>query len=208
MDSGRVVISWLGTDAERWETAYFDPTGQMGLVATGFQAGMDPEPYQLRYELEVRAGFVHSRLAVFADGNGWRRELHLRRDEEGSWSWRTVATGRCHLPAPGAPPELSAQLTGALDCDLGLSPLTNLMPVRRHHLHTAPGSRDIVVAWVAVPELTLHAAPQRYEHLSTHPGGSTVRFTALDSGFTADLELDPDGVVLTYPDLARRAKAP
>jgi hypothetical protein len=52
-----------------------------------------------------------------------------------------------------------------------------------------------------------HAAPQRYEHLAAHAGGSTVRFTALNSGFTADLELDLDGVVVSYSGLARRARS-
>ena len=201
------LISWLGTDADRWETTRIDLSNDNGFVATGFQAGMDPEPYQVFYKLDVRRGFIHSHLVVRATGNGWHRELFLRRNESGAWTWRALAKGECRLPAPGAPRELEAELDGALDCDLGLSPLTNLMPVRRTDLHTGPGSCDITVAWVAVPQLTVHAAPQRYEHLRTHDNGSAVRFTALDSGFTADLELDPDGLVVSYPGLARRARS-
>ncbi len=201
------MISWLGTDADRWETASIDPSGDNGFVATGFQAGMDPEPYQVSYTLDVRPGFIHSQLTVKATGIGWHRELVLRRDETGAWTWQAIAEGECQLPAPGAPRELEAELEGALDCDLGLSPLTNLMPVRRANLHTDPGTCDVMVAWVAVPELSLHAAPQRYEHLRRHDSGSAVRFTALDTGFTADLELDADGLVITYPGLARRARS-
>jgi hypothetical protein len=81
------------------------------------------------------------------------------------------------------------------------------MPVRRNKLHLDPGNCDIIVAWVAVPQLSLHAAPQRYEHLRRHESGSTVRFTALDTGFIADLELDPYGLVVCYPGLARRARS-
>ncbi|GIH03673.1 hypothetical protein Rhe02_17400 [Rhizocola hellebori] len=201
------LISWRGVDADRWETARLDPSKEIGFLATGFQAGMDPEPYQLSYKLDVRRGFVHSHLVARVTGNGWHRELFLRRNESGAWTWRALSTGECQLPAPGAPQELAAELEGALDCDLGLAPLTNLMPVRRAKLHTDAGSCDILVVWVAVPELSLHAAPQRYEHLGRHDSGSTVRFSALDSGFTADLQLDPDGLVVAYPGLARRARS-
>ena len=200
-------MSWLGTDAERWETALVDPSSDNGFVATGFQAGMDPEPYQLFYKLDVRRGLTHSHLIAQVHGDGWFRELFLRRDRAGSWSWRAKTSGECRLPSPGAADELQSQLEAALDCDLGLSPLTNLMPVRRNRLHLGPGACDIVVVWVSVPELSLHLVPQRYEHLHTHAGGSVVRFTALDSGFTADLELDGDGVVVSYPGLARRARS-
>jgi uncharacterized protein len=44
----------------------------------------------------------------------------------------------------------------------------------------------------------VHRAQQRYEHLA--PG--RVRFS--DGDFTAELELDADGLVVAYPGLARR----
>jgi hypothetical protein len=169
---------------------------------------MDPLPYKLFYKIDVRRGFTHSHLVVRVRGEGWHRELYLRRSESGAWSWRAWTAGEpVELPDPGASDDLQADLLGALDCDLGLSPLTNLMPVRRNGLHAGPGACDIVVAWIAVPQLTLHAAPQRYEHLRSSPRGSVVRFSALDSGFTADLALDLDGLVLDYPGLARRARS-
>jgi uncharacterized protein len=57
---------------------------------------------------------------------------------------------------------------------------------------------------VSVPDLKVHAAPQRYEHV--RPG--VVRFVSLDSDFTAELELDGDGLVVRYPGLAERVEAP
>ena len=39
----------------------------------------------------------------------------------------------------------------ARDCDLGFSPLTNMMPVRRHGLSVAGDHFDILAAWVSVP---------------------------------------------------------
>ena len=49
----------------------------------------------------------------------------------------------------------------------------------------------------------MHAARQRYTHV--RPG--VVRFESLDGefeGFEADLEVDGDGLITHYPDLARR----
>ena len=86
-----------------------------------------------------------------------------------------------------------------LDCDLALSPLTNAMPILRHGLHEAPGAEDFTMAWVDVPSLTVHTSAQRYEHVA--PG--VVRYS--DDSFTADLELDRDGLVVNYPGLAERA---
>ena len=36
-------------------------------------------------------------------------------------------------------------------------------------------------------------------------GGGLYRFESLDGGFTADLPVDPDGLVLDYPGLFKRA---
>jgi hypothetical protein len=59
------------------------------------------------------------------------------------------------------------------------------------------------MACVDVPSLTVHESEQRYEHLA--PG--IVRYVDRGrfEGFTAELELDPDGLVLRYPGLAERA---
>jgi hypothetical protein len=146
-----------------------------GLRATGTQIGAG---YRLDYELDAtEAGFVTRRLAVRATGDGWQKELVLERDRMGD----------------------------ALDCDLGLSPLTNSMPVVRHRLHERPGEVDFRMAWVSVPDLEVHESAQRYEHV--RPG--VVRYVDRGAfeGFTAELELDEDGLALTYPGLARRAVA-
>ena len=75
------MVSWLGTDAERWETALFDPAGDLGFVATGFQAGMDPLPYQLTYKLDVRRGLTQGAsndLDEDPDSDGLTSRAELR----------------------------------------------------------------------------------------------------------------------------------
>jgi hypothetical protein len=183
------VLMWAGTDEWRAETADVQPR-QDRFTATGVQLGLTPEPYRLDYVLETTAGWVTRTLRVTAAGDGWRRTLHLTRDPDGRWS------SGSDLPA----------LSGAEDCDLGLSPLTNTMPIRRHRLHEEPGAVECTMAWVSVPDLGVHVSVQRYEHLRTTPTGAVVRFASGD--FTADLVVDTAGFVVDYPDLARRVTGP
>jgi hypothetical protein len=175
---------WRGVEEWRAEAARIDLDADR-VAATGTQIGDDPKPYRLDYELETGKGYVTRSLRIEARGTDWGGSLDLRRDDGGRWS---------------VDPE---GLADALDCDLGFSPLTNLMPILRHGLHREAGSEEFTMAWVSVPELTIHVARQRYTHL--RPG--LVRFESLDgqfAGFTADLELDDDGLILRYPELAER----
>ena len=56
-----------------------------------------------------------------------------------------------------------AAASGSLDCDLGLSPVTNLMPVLRHGLLSGGDAFQLTAAWVSVPDLGVHADGQRYD---------------------------------------------
>jgi hypothetical protein len=158
------------------------------LTAVGVAVAVEPFPYRLDYSLETGSEFVTSKLFVEVTGEE-PRTLDLRCSPEGVWS----AEGT-ELPGLG----------GALDCDLGLCPLTNTMPVLRHDLLDGSGTADFVMAWVSVPDLAVHAAPQRYTAL----GDRVVRFESLDSPFTANLTFDADGLVVDYPRLARRLTGP
>jgi uncharacterized protein len=196
------LLLWSGTDEWRAECASVD-LGSNGMTAAGTQLGADPVPYRADYELDAADGFVTQSLLVEVTGEGWARRIQIERDVGGGWSCDTDASGEVELPPPGGD---AAMLGAALDCDLGLSPLTNFMPVRRHGLHEGGESRDFLMAWVSVPDLALCASRQRYEPVRRDPDSAVVRFVdlGLHEGFTAELELDSDGLVVNYPGLARR----
>jgi uncharacterized protein len=178
------AVVWQGVEEWLAEHAQVD-VWDAGVAATGVQLGAEPEPYRAEYVLHAPRDWLTRRLEVDVSGAGWRRSLVLEHDGAGGWT----------LDGERAP-----DLDGALDCDLAFSPLTNLMPVRRHELQARAGRHDFAMAWVSLPDLTVHRSPQRYEHL--RPG--VVRFSSLDDDFTADLELDADGLVVRYPRLAER----
>ena len=176
-----------------------------GLRATGVQLGAVPLPYRLDYALDATGpGFVTRSLRVKAAGEGWERRLRLERADDGAWTITAEAAGEVDLPGPGRSSDIFGE---ALDCDLGLSPLTNAMPVHRHGLHRETGQADFSMAWVAVPALSVRLSRQRYTHLRCGPDGASVRFEEVDGDavvFSSDLKYGADGLIEVYPRLARR----
>lgn len=174
------------------------------LSATGVAIGSDPEPYRLEYAVETGERYVSSGLEVTARGEGWRRRIALRRDGSGGWSVDSSAEGEIDLPAPGGE---MARFEGALDVDLGLSPVTNTMPVLRHDLLDGGVSPELLMVWVSVPDLALRPSRQRYAALDPLDDGMRpIRFEDWD-GFVAEIVFDPDGLVVDYPGIATRIRS-
>ena len=200
MGAGRTerVLAWKGPDPVRVDAAHVTLRPN-GLRARGTSAVAD---YAVDWVLDAGAGWVTRSLSVRARGDGFARALELRRDAGGTWSAVRSQDGQ-----PAASLDV-AGLDGALDCDLGLCPFTNTMPVLRHDL-VARARRgeaqgvELVMAWVAVPELTVEASPQHYTPLGpAHDGGAMIGFTSGD--FETTIEFDRDGLVRDYPGLATR----
>jgi hypothetical protein len=176
----RRLLVWRGLEEWLAEACEVMLDGDR-LHARGTQLGAEPHPYRVDYELTTGADWVTERLLLTAYDAAGQRELDLRRDADGSWT----ANGE---PQP--------HVEGALDCDLAFSPLTNFMPARR----LSGAGADHVMAWVSVPDLAVMRSEQRYEPIDERH----VRFVGLEDGFTAELELDEDGLVMRYPRLAER----
>ena len=200
----RRLVLWTGLDHWRAEVADIDLSSR-GVRAGGTQLGVEPVSYRLDYRLDASEDFVTRSLHVEATGEGWRRRLELSHDASGGWRSEVEEQGAVDLPPAGG--DVSA-VSGAVDCDLARSPLTNLMPVRRHALHERPGEVDFLMAWVSVPDLGLHPSEQRYEHVRRDAHARVVRYVGAHRGFVGELELDADGLVLLYPQLARRVDPP
>ncbi|MEU5162732.1 putative glycolipid-binding domain-containing protein [Streptomyces sp. NPDC020875] len=180
------VLTWEIVDNQGYETAWVD-LGDGELEARGRAVGISPEPYWIGYTLRTGAEWVTRELRVTAESADGARELVLAHDGAGAWT---------------VDGEARPDLDGALDCDLGLCPLTNSMPVLRHGLHRAgDDERTFTMAWLSVPDLTVRPSTQTYTPLGpTEDGGGLVRYESGD--FRRDVEFDADGFVVDYPDLA------
>lgn len=113
-----------------------------------------------------------------------------------------AAAGDGHWLADGQP---APELDGCTDVDIGCTPLTNTLPIRR--LSWSPGqAHDIDVVYVSVPSLDVRPARQRYTLLARDDMSNEALFRYESGSFTADLPVDADGFVTDYPGLWRRVE--
>jgi len=88
--------------------------------------------------------------------------------------------------------ESVAGLEACIDADLGFTPSTNTLPIRR--LNLAVGEEaSVSAAWLRFPQLTLERLDQTYRRT----GDRTYQYTSA-TGFTGELEVDEHGLVVTY----------
>ncbi|WP_201308778.1 putative glycolipid-binding domain-containing protein [Puerhibacterium puerhi] len=177
-----VTLRWDGLESGSTETCTVRDTDDGVLVEAVVRGPSGDCAYTLSADarwrfraLDVRLGgrSVHVRYDVdgAADGAEWTVDGQVRRD-----------------------------LAAAREVDLAASPLTNTLPIRRLVLEVGQ-SADITTAWVAVPELTVVADPQRYSRL----GDRQYRFESRDSDFERVITVDEHGLVVSYPGLFARS---
>jgi hypothetical protein len=141
---------------------------------------------RLDYNIVCDTEYRVRKARLFVDGG---RILHLLANGTGAW------TDWAGMPIPA--------LDGCIDIDISATPFTNTLPIRR--LQWIVGQSEVLrMAYVKVPTLTLSVELQRYTCLEKSDNGARFRFESLNSGFTADLPVDSDGLVKDYPGLFRR----
>lgn len=145
-------------------------------------------PYRLTYKLTWDPSWRLQEAELVVLTERGTRTLRLRTDGAGHWK---DGDGR----------DLH-ELDGCLDIDIWPTPFTNSFPIRREHMAVGE-RRELRMAWIAAPQLTILPKPQAYTRLAER----LYLFENLDgSGFAAELPVDEDGVVIDYPDLFHRVK--
>jgi hypothetical protein len=152
------------------------------IVAEGVVIGPTDHPYAARYRIACDSMWRCRQVEIDLIGDDGH--LRLSSDGEGRWDDST---------------NQQIDLNGAIDIDLSFSPFTNTLPIRR--LRLRPGqSAEIKAVYIRVPEMSMTIDPQRYTCLDS----GRYRYESLDSDFTREIEVDGNGLVLTYPGLFRR----
>ncbi|UNK46646.1 putative glycolipid-binding domain-containing protein [Arthrobacter sulfonylureivorans] len=197
------TVTWLGTDdPQRADTATINLEPER-LSAHGASRTAD---YAASWSLTTTGNWFTENLTVSVHGQGWSRYLVLDRATDGSWRAATKVSGDSDLPEPGI--EDPASLTGAVDCDLGLCPATNTMPILRLGLvHDAEAAAELTVAWVEMPSLRVLGRQQIYSGSRAYDDGTGTAAVTYSSGdFSAEIVVDSDGIVIDYPGLATRRR--
>ena len=175
---GEVVVERV------WESDLLDSREDFTLAA-----GADS------YELAGTTLIMHDDVRV---------EIVYRVEVTSEWSARNATidiaalalTHRVEVPEPGIwliDGEHRADLDGCTDIDLGWTPATNTIPIRRLELEGRNGA-TIRAAWLKWSELQFMASDQTY----TKTGEATWRYAS--GNFSAELLADDHGVVLRYGD--------
>jgi hypothetical protein len=133
-------------------------------------------PAHVQYQVDVDADWCTRWVEVDVSQATARTRLFITGDGRGAWRVDDV-------PSP--------ELEGCLDIDIGCTPSTNTLPIRRLGLPVGE-EREIQVAWLRFPELTLHAATQCYRRLDDN----IWRYRS--GRFSAELLVDDEGFVRRY----------
>jgi hypothetical protein len=179
-------VAWRRSDeveADEHCTLTRRDTG-LALVGTvlGSEAGV---PVRIEYRVMADAS-GHTTAVHVRDLRGFeQRAIALERDAKGNWRLDGVA---------------ARSLRGCTDVDLGCSPSTNTLPIRRLHLAVG-ASKTIAAAWLRFPELKVEQAAQTYTRLDER----TYRYAS--GSFEAELTVDDEGLVTAYADWRRTAVA-
>jgi hypothetical protein len=174
-------VLWQRSDVPgtEWCRLTIDPAGPSlaGTVTLAWEG----RPWRIEYAIELDSAGRTRRVVIEADGV----DLVLEADGQGRWT----RDGTVVIDDPDA-----------LDCDLGFSPSTNTLPIRRLGLAIGE-TREIAVAWILFPTFEVVHGRQSYERLSER----TWRYRS--AGFEADLTVDEDGLVDAYYEWRAVARA-
>lgn len=99
---------------------------------------------------------------------------------------------------------INRETQGCIDIDLGWTPSTNTLPIRRLNLAVGESSGTIEAAWVKFPDLKLERLSQEYTRLSERE----YLYTSAGGSFTAKLLVDGEGLVVDYENFWHRVGAP
>ena len=138
-------------------------------------------PLDVRYLVQAAPDGLTRRVELELDGGAVHRVLLA--DGAGHWRWED---------GPDLP-----EVDGSLDVDLTLTPATNTLPIRRLAALQPGQSADLQMAWVQFPALQVIPSAQRYQRLAPD------RWHFSTGDFSAELQVDPNGLVLDYGGLFR-----
>ncbi|MDQ2768202.1 MAG: putative glycolipid-binding domain-containing protein [Gemmatimonadota bacterium] len=171
-------LDWPGHDA----AAITQQRNRWNLAGTALFV-MNEQPCRLDYEVECDMHWGTRDVSIHGEVGGAPASLVLSRSPDGEW----IVDDR---PFPEA--------QGCADVDLGFSPSTNSLPIRRLKLAVGE-SAPVRTAWVKFPQLTVEVLDQTYTRLSEW----VYLYESAGGAFKRELTVNDDGFVVNYPGLWR-----
>jgi hypothetical protein len=182
MNDGETIL-WQRLDTPGHEVATIERESdgwRLGGVAVFVESGT---PCRVDYEIRCDGQWITRRCLLRGAIGGRPVHLEVERDAVGAWSVDGVEI---------------ATLRGCADIDLGFSPVTNLLPIRRLGLPIGTHA-SVRAAWVRFPNLTLEVLEQTYARISR----DRYIYESAGGEFRRELTVDDFGCVTEYPGLWR-----
>lgn len=171
------TIMWSrleGNGMEYCEISMHPATALKGQVV----AEINGRPIAVSYGIQCGDDGATQSVDVSSRMDGMEQERSIVRSTEDTWYFNGQEV---------------SEFDGLKDVDLGITPSTNTLPIRR--LNLSPGeSREFTAVWLKFPDLTLAPLAQRYTRIDT----ATYLYESIKSGYRAKIHVDPDAVVMIY----------
>jgi uncharacterized protein len=175
-----------------------------------WRRNLDDHSFEECVVMASRDGFGFASRVIAAQ-DGVPLIVHYDIDCDENWSARSVTIGqrfgdaqrRLTLERAGGGWLIDgvhdARLDGCAEPDLGLTPSTNALAIRRLDLAIGQAA-EIRCAWVKFPALSVEPSLQRYERL----GERDYRYSNVASGFTALVAVDDLALPVIYESIWTR----
>ncbi|TIV95157.1 MAG: hypothetical protein E5V74_22385, partial [Mesorhizobium sp.] len=175
----KTSILWRRLDQEGHDACLLC-AGESGWSLKGHALFLhDGKPCSLAYVVECDAGW--RTRAARVDGFVALQELRFEIERRADGQWLLNGKGQ-------------AEAAGLVDVDLGFTPATNLLPIRRLD-HGPAKTTHAPAAYLAFPQLELVRLDQTYRRLDE----SRYAYAASAFGYEAVLTVSSAGFVLDYP---------
>ncbi len=175
---------WISWNNDSVENLVLKETGE-DIVAESKITSKGTKPFTATYTIVCDLAWHARYLRADVDAEGAVKTLSFEGNGSGKWSDSS---------------EIAESIDGAIDIDLTATPFTNTLPIRRLGLDEGQ-SQEIMVAYVLIPELEVSAKYQRYTCLVAN---SRYRFEQIDDDFVSEMDIDENGIVMTYSGLFMR----
>jgi hypothetical protein len=143
------------------------------------------EQFDIGYQIEVDADWRTQSARIEIDGS---RQISIAVSAEGGGHWQIA----------GAETEPDIYLQDILDIDLGFTPATNLLPIRRLDLAVGE-SAPVSAHWLQFPSLAFARLDQRYTRLTP----DRYRYES-DTGYVTEITVDDFSIPVDYGDVWKR----
>ena len=180
MPSGATML-WRRLDLPGHEWARLSARDGGWLLSGTALFSHDGLPCRLDYRVLCDAAFRTESATV----EGWAgsEPVHIRLVADADRRWR--------LDGAEQP-----QVEGCIDVDLGFTPATNLLALRRLDLPVGAAA-EVRSAWLDFPGFAMEPLPQTYRRTSE----ATYAYQSDGGAFTAELRANEAGFVVHYPGL-------